>query len=120
MNFPELTESDKNTGWQVSFDLCDRLRNELSKKLIKVFTSEAETILLTVRDLLENENKPNVNKVYLVYCEEQRECRDHTVVDRIFSKKEDADMYSRDKNVYTHFSHIEELEVTDSFEPPNV
>jgi hypothetical protein len=46
------------TGWQVSFDLCDRLRYELSKKLIKVFTSEAETILLTVRDLIDDENKP--------------------------------------------------------------
>ena len=58
MKFPELSESDKNTGWQVSFDLCDRLRYELSKKLIKVFTSEAETILLTVRDLIDDENKP--------------------------------------------------------------
>jgi hypothetical protein len=58
-------------------------------------------------------------RVFLVYCEEQREGGDRVVVDSIFARIEDAENYSRDRNVHTHFSHIEEWEITDSFDPPN-
>lgn len=55
---PPPSKSDKQAGWIVEFDFCDRLRYEIRKTVgLEVTTKDCEDILLIIDKLITAEDK---------------------------------------------------------------